>query len=69
MRDIKPATYKLTVHINDQVCEVKASNNETLLVSMERAGLSVPSSCLIRWFFYQITRKTNQIPFFQHFII
>ena len=45
MRDVKPATYKLTVHINDQVYEVKASNNETLLVSMERAGLSVPSSC------------------------
>lgn len=44
-RDIKPKTYKITVHIQDNVYEVKAKAEETVLVALERAGLKVPSKC------------------------
>ena len=44
-RDVKPAVYKLTVHILDEVYEIPANAEETLLVAMERAGLHVPAMC------------------------
>ncbi len=44
-RDVKPATYRLVVHIRDEKYEVEARAEETLLVAMERAGLNVPSKC------------------------
>ena len=44
-RDVKPATYRLVVHIRDQKYELQARAEETLLTAMERAGLSVPSKC------------------------
>lgn len=45
VRDVKPAVYKLTVHIRDEVYEIPANAEETLLVAMERAGLHVPAMC------------------------
>lgn len=44
-RDVKEETYSLTVRIADDCRKINASSNETLLVSMERAGLRVPSKC------------------------
>lgn len=44
-RDVKPQQFNLTVHIRDQKYVIKADATETLLVAMERAGLSVPSKC------------------------
>ncbi len=44
-RDVKPATYRLVVHIRDQRYETQARAEETLLVAMERAGWNVPSKC------------------------
>ena len=44
-RDVKPKTYKLTVHIQDEVYTVEADAADTILTSMERAGLSVPARC------------------------
>ena len=44
-RDVKDATYRLTVHICDQRYEIPASSRETVLVAMERAGLRVPAKC------------------------
>lgn len=40
-----PRTFRLTVHIRDQVYAVDARENETLLTSMERAGLNAPNKC------------------------
>lgn len=40
-----PAKYKLTVRIRDEVYTVDAMENETLLVAMERAGISAPNKC------------------------
>lgn len=45
MRDVKPVEYKLRVRIRDEVFDVKANACDTLLVSMEKAGLAVPSKC------------------------
>ena len=44
-RDVKDAVFNLTVHIGDKEFTIPASANETLLTSMERAGLRVPSKC------------------------
>lgn len=44
-RDVKSVDYNLTVHIRDNVYNIKANSCETLLVAMERAGLKVPSKC------------------------
>lgn len=44
-RDIKPKNYKIKVHIQDEVYDVKAKAEETVLVALERAGLKVPSKC------------------------
>lgn len=44
-RDVASKTYKITVHIQDEVFEVKAKSEETVLVALERAGLNVPSKC------------------------
>lgn len=44
-RDIESKTYNITVHINDKVYKVKANNQETILIALERAGLQVPSKC------------------------
>lgn len=45
-RDIEnPKTFKLTVHIRDEVYVIDALENETLLASMERAGIKAPSRC------------------------
>jgi len=38
-------TYKLNVRMADEVFEIKASGAETILVSLERAGLNPPSRC------------------------
>lgn len=38
-------TYELKVHIADSVIEIKASGADTLLVSLERAGVEPPSRC------------------------
>lgn len=44
--DIKnPKIYKLTVKMQDQVYVIDAKENETLLVSMERAGINAPNKC------------------------
>ena len=40
-----PRTFTLTVHIRDKVCTVPAREDETLLVSMERAGVQAPNKC------------------------
>lgn len=45
VRDVKPKKYKLKVNIKDNSYEIEASSDETLLVSMEKAGLKVPSRC------------------------
>lgn len=45
VRDVKDATYKLTVHIGFETYIVNAAAGETLLTSMERAGLNAPSKC------------------------
>lgn len=44
-RDVKPKKYMLKVYIRDNVYDVEAMSNETILVAMERAGLKVPSKC------------------------
>lgn len=38
-------TFKLTVKMRDKVYEVPCRNDETLLVAMERAGITAPSKC------------------------
>ena len=45
LRDVEEKTFAITVHIRDKKYTVKANNRETILVAMERAGLSVPSKC------------------------
>ena len=40
-------TYKLKVVMNDKVEEITCKNDETLLVAMERAGISAPSLCRV----------------------
>lgn len=40
-----PKTFCLTVHMRDKVYEIDAKENETLLTSMERAGLNAPNKC------------------------
>lgn len=39
----EPRVFRLTVHIRDRVFSVDAAENETLLASMERAGIPAPS--------------------------
>lgn len=41
--DVK--TYKLTINIRDKKYVIDAKNNETLMTSMERAGILAPSRC------------------------
>lgn len=41
----QPAEFRLTVHMRDEVFEVPARENETLLTAMERAGLNAPNKC------------------------
>ena len=41
----RPGEYKLTVHMRDEVFEIPAKENETLLTAMERAGLNAPNKC------------------------
>ena len=41
----EPRTFRLTVHIRDQVYTVPARENETLLTAMERAGVNAPNKC------------------------
>ena len=41
----KPRSFRLTVHIRDQVYTVDAAENETLLTAMERAGIPAPNKC------------------------
>ena len=40
-----PKTFRLTVHMRDKVYEIDTKENETLLTSMERAGLNAPNKC------------------------
>lgn len=40
-----PKTFRLTVHMRDLVYNIDAKENETLLTSMERAGLNAPNKC------------------------
>lgn len=40
-----PKTFRLMVHMRDKVYEIDAKENETLLTSMERAGLNAPNKC------------------------
>ncbi len=37
--------YTLAVHMADEVLEIQAAGSETVLVSLERAGLAPPSNC------------------------
>ena len=41
----EPRVFRLTVHIRDRVFSADAAENETLLASMERAGIPAPSKC------------------------
>ena len=41
----RPGQYKLTVHMRDEVFEIPAKENETLLTALERAGLNAPNKC------------------------
>lgn len=48
--DIKEVkTFNLTVHMRDAIYKIKAKENETLLVAMERANLLAPSRCRAGW--------------------
>lgn len=40
-----PREFNLIVHMRDNVFNIKAKEDETLLVAMERAGLAAPSRC------------------------
>ena len=40
-------TYDLIVRMKNDIYKIKARNNETLLVAMERAGLAAPNRCRI----------------------
>ena len=40
-----PRTFKLTVHVEEDTYVIDAKENETLLVTMERAGINVPNKC------------------------
>lgn len=40
-----PRTFRLTVHIRDQVFTMDAAEHETLLTAMERAGVPAPNKC------------------------
>ncbi|MCQ2753030.1 MAG: flavin reductase family protein [Bacilli bacterium] len=40
-----PREFNLIVHMRDEVYQIKAKENESLLVAMERAGLAAPSRC------------------------
>lgn len=40
-----PGEFTLTVHMRDEVYEIPAKANETLLTAMERAGLNAPNKC------------------------
>lgn len=40
-----PREFTLTVHMRSDVYQIKAKEDETLLVAMERAGLAAPSRC------------------------
>lgn len=42
---INPKEYKLIVHIRGDIYNIKAKENETLLIAMEKANLLVPSRC------------------------
>ncbi len=44
-RDVKPAVYRLIVHISGERKETVARAEETVLTAMERAGFGVPSKC------------------------
>lgn len=45
VRDVKDATYKITVHIGFEVKTVDAKASETVLTAMERAGINAPAKC------------------------
>ena len=40
-----PRTFRLTVHIRDEVFTMDAAEHETLLTAMERAGVPAPNKC------------------------
>lgn len=40
-----PKEFKLTVHLRDELVTIPCLENETILASMERAGLCAPSKC------------------------
>ena len=40
-----PCTFRLTVHIRDEVFTMDAAEHETLLTAMERAGVPAPNKC------------------------
>ena len=40
-----PRTFTLKVHMRDKIYEIPALENETLLASLERAGIKAPSRC------------------------
>lgn len=40
-----PREFNLVVHMRDEVYNIKAKENETILIAMERAGLAAPSRC------------------------
>ena len=41
----KPETYRLTVHIRDEVYELEARNSETIIMAIERAGIPAVVRC------------------------
>lgn len=45
VRDVKPQTFTLTVHIGFETFSVPADARETVLTAMERAGLHVSAKC------------------------
>lgn len=40
-----PRTFNIKVHVQDEVYDIKAKENETILVALERAGINAPSKC------------------------
>lgn len=40
-----PSQFRLTVHIRDEVHEIRVMEYETLLTAMERAGIEAPNKC------------------------
>ncbi len=41
----EPKTFNLTIRVQDEVYNIKANNEETILMAIEKAGIKAPSRC------------------------